>query len=54
MYHHAVRLYIHDVLAQVSEQAEVHVQSFFDDGVTVSGEPAEVVRPIAALQRLLP
>ena len=46
-------LYLRDVLTQVSAQAEVEVQGFFDD-INVSGEPAEVMKAFDALQRLLP
>ena len=46
-------LYIRDVLAQVGTRAEVEVMGFFDD-INVSGEPAEVMKALAALQTLLP
>ena len=46
-------LYLRDTLTEVSEQAHVELHGFFDD-INVSGEPAEVVKALHALQRLLP
>ena len=46
-------LYIRDVLAQVSAQATVQVDGFFDD-INVSGEPVEVMKAFTVLQRVLP
>ena len=46
-------LYLRDTLAEVSAQAHVELHGFFDD-INVSGEPAEVVKALHALQRLLP
>ena len=46
-------LYIRDVLVKVSAEAKVQVDAFFDD-INVSGEPAEVMKALSVLQRLLP
>jgi hypothetical protein len=46
-------LYLRDVLAEVSAQAKVQVDGFFDD-INVSGEPVEVMKAFSVLQRLLP
>jgi hypothetical protein len=46
-------LYLRDTLAEVSAQADVQLHGFFDD-INVSGEPAEIIKALHLLQRLLP
>ena len=46
-------LYLRDTLAEVSQIADVQLHAFCDD-VNVSGEPAEVVKALHALQQKLP
>jgi hypothetical protein len=46
-------LYLRDTLAEVNTLADVELHGFFDD-INVAGEPAEVIKALHALQRLLP
>ena len=46
-------LYLRNTLAEITELANVQIHSYFDD-VSVSGEPAAVVKALLALQDKLP
>jgi hypothetical protein len=46
-------IYMRDVFTKVVEEANVEIYGFFDD-INIVGNPAEVMKALTALQRLLP